>query len=413
MRPRGWHLPEKHLSVDGEPVGGRARGLRPVRVPQRARAARHAAAVRTSTCRRWRATSRRGSGTTCSLTEDELGLERGTIRATVLIETVPAAFEMDEILYELREHSAGLNAGRWDYIFSVIKRFRTGPEFVLPDRNERDDDGAVHARLHRAAREDLPPPRRARDGRHGGVDPQPHRRGGQQQGAGEAARGQAARGRRRLRRHLGRAPRLGGGAPWRSSTRCSATRPNQVDRRATTSRSSAAELLDVAATPGEITEDGLRNDVNVGIQYISSWLRGNGAAAIYGLMEDAATAEIARSQVWQWVRHGAELTTASRSPPSWCKRIEDEELEKIRAEIGDDEWFETRAGRRESRDALRGGGACGRVRRVLDAARRTTTCWSTSKRSEGSTSSPPAATLPPRRRHHVVIINPLQPLVAG
>ena len=134
-----------------------------------------AARARTSTCRSSRATSRRGSGTTSSShAEDALGLARGSIRATVLIETILAAFEMDEILWELREHSAGLNAGRWDYMFSVIKKLPR-PARVRPARPQRgDDDRAVHARLHRAARQDLPPARRPRDGRDGGVHPEPH-----------------------------------------------------------------------------------------------------------------------------------------------------------------------------------------------------------------------------------------------
>jgi malate synthase len=119
-------------------------------------------------------------------------------------------------------------------------------------------------------------------------------------------------------------------------------RPNQVDRQRDDVDVSAADLLDVQSTPGEITEEGLHNDVNVGIQYISSWLRGNGAAGIYGLMEDAATAEIARSQVWQWIRHG-KFTTER------VKQAEDEELERIRGEIGDDEWFESEGRPRESR----------------------------------------------------------------
>jgi malate synthase len=111
----------------------------------------------------------------------------------------------------------------------------------------------------------------------------------------------------------------------------------------------AADLLDVGSTPGDITEQGLRNDVNVGIQYISSWLRGNGAAGIYGLMEDAATAEIARSQVWQWLHHGAELTSGERVTADLVQRLEGEELERIRGEIGDDEWFEKQGRPKESR----------------------------------------------------------------
>ena len=172
VRPRGWHLAEKHVLVDGEPISAQPLRLRPLLLPQRRRAARRAAPGRTSTCRSWRATSRRGSGTTSSAApQDALGVPRGTIRATVLIETILAAFEMEEILYELRDHSAGLNAGRWDYIFSVIKKFRDRPDFVLPDRAQVTMTVAVHARLHRAAGQDLPRARRPRDRRHGGVHP--------------------------------------------------------------------------------------------------------------------------------------------------------------------------------------------------------------------------------------------------
>jgi malate synthase len=130
-----------------------------------------------------------------------------------------------------------------------------------------------------------------------------------------------------------------------------AGRPNQVDRQRDDVDVGAPELLDVAATPGAITEAGLRNNVNVGIQYISSWLRGNGAAGIYGLMEDAATAEISRSQVWQWIRHGRRLDDdGTPITPDLVRRLEGEELERIRAEIGDDEWFETEGRPRESRE---------------------------------------------------------------
>ncbi len=141
--------------------------------------------------------------------QEAVGIPRGTFRATVLIETITAAFEMDAILYALREHASGLNAGRWDYIFSVIKKFREDPAFVLPDRVPGHDDRAVHARLHRAARADVPPPRRARDRRHVGADPEPARPRGERDRAREGRRGQAPRGGRRLRRHLDRAPRPG------------------------------------------------------------------------------------------------------------------------------------------------------------------------------------------------------------
>jgi malate synthase len=127
-------------------------------------------------------------------------------------------------------------------------------------------------------------------------------------------------------------------------------RPNQVDRTREDVDVGADELLDVASTPGAITEAGLRNNVNVGIQYISSWLRGNGAAGIYGLMEDAATAEISRSQVWQWIRHGRTLDDGTEITPDLVRQLEGEELERIRSEIGDDEWFETEGRPQESRE---------------------------------------------------------------
>ena len=151
-----------------------------------------------SICRRWKAISRRGCGTTSSsIARRKLGVPKGTIKATVLIETILAAFEMDEILYELRDHSAGLNCGRWDYIFSSIKKFAEDPKRVMPDRGAGDDDGAFPALLQPASHQDLPPPQRPRDGRHGGADSDPQRSRRQRSGDGEGARRQAARGGRR------------------------------------------------------------------------------------------------------------------------------------------------------------------------------------------------------------------------
>jgi malate synthase len=260
------------------------------------------------------------------------------VKATVLIETIWAAFEMDEILYELREHSAGLNAGRWDYMFSLIKTFRERPEFVLPDRNSV----TMAVPFMRAYAELLVKTCHAR-GAHamGGMSAfVPSRK---DQELNEQAFGKVQEDKRRE-------ATAGFDGTWVAHPdsvpiataefdAVLGERPNQVDRRRDDVSVSAAELLDVASTPGSITEEGLRSDVNIGIQYISSWLRGNGAAGIYGLMEDAATAEISRSQVWQWVRHGVELEDGrfvTRDLVAWA---EDEELERIRGEIGNDEWF--------------------------------------------------------------------------
>ena len=341
VRPRGWHLPEKHMSVDGQPIAGAFvdfglhffhnarrlldRGSGPYFYLPKMES--HIEA------RLWNHVFEHA--------QDELGIDRGTIKATVLIETVPAAFEMEEILYELREHSAGLNAGRWDYMFSMIKCFRNRPEFVLPDRNSV----TMTVPFMRAYTELLVKTCHRR-GAHamGGMAAFIPSRSDQE--ANEKAQA-------KLREDKKREANDGFDGTWvahpdsvpNATAEFDAVlgeRPNQVERRRDEVQVGAAELLDVSSTPGDVTEEGLHNDVNVGIQYISSWLRGNGAAGIYGLMEDAATAEIARSQVWQWVRHG-------KFTVDQVKRAEDEELERIRGEIGDDEWFEREGRPRESR----------------------------------------------------------------
>ncbi|HEY1596607.1 MAG TPA: malate synthase A [Thermoleophilaceae bacterium] len=348
VRPRGWHLPEKHMTVDGEPIAGCLVdfGLYFFHNAQRLLDA--------------------GSGPYYYLpkmeshlearlwndvfnhAQEELGIDRGTVRATVLIETVPAAFEMDEILYELREHGCSLNAGRWDYMFSMIKCFRDRADFTLPDRNSV----TMTVPFMRAYTELLVKTC--------------HRRGAHAMGGmaafipsrtDEEANEKAQA---KLRDDKKREATDGFDGTWvahpdsvKNATEqfdaVLGDKPNQVDRKRDEVNVSAAELLDVASTPGDITEAGLRSDVNVGIQYISSWLRGNGAAGIYGLMEDAATAEIARSQVWQWLRHGAELHGGEKVTPELVERIATEELEKIREEIGDDEWFEKQGRPKESR----------------------------------------------------------------
>ena len=223
VRPRGWHLDERHFEVDGEPISGSLFDFGLYFLRNHGRNGRYFYLPKLEShleARLW-------NDVFC-LAQDRLGVPRGTIKATVLIETILAAFEMDEILYELREHSAGLNAGRWDYIFSVIKKLGHRPEFVLPDRGDGDDGRAVHALLLRAAREDVPPPRRARDGRHGRVHPLAARPRGERRRAREGARGQGARGVAGLRRHLGRASRPRAGRD--GGVRPRARRPAEPDR---------------------------------------------------------------------------------------------------------------------------------------------------------------------------------------
>ena len=278
-------------------------------------------------------------------------MPRGTIKATVLIETILAAFEMDEILYELREHSAGLNAGRWDYIFSVIKKLGHRPEFVLPDRSEVTMAVPFMRAYCELLVQDLPPPRRARDGRHGGLHPVAAR-----------PRGERGRARRRCARTRSARPSQGFDGTWvahpdlvpvarEAFDAVLGDRPNQIDRQRDDVRVDAADLLDVAATPGEITERGLRNNVAVGIQYIAAWLRRLGRR---------------RDQQPDGGRgHGGDLALAGLAvaPPrpgvgrDACARLIEEEA----ARLG--------AGYEEARELFERGRDQPRLRRVPDAAR--------------------------------------------
>ena len=338
VRPRGLHLPEKHVVVDGQAVAGAwfdfalffhrnatelvERGSGPYFYLPKLESHSEARLWNDAFC----------------IAQDALGMPRGSIRATVLIETVPAAFEMEEILYELREHSAGLNAGRWDYIFSMIKRFRSREDFVLPDR----DQVTMTVPFMRAYADLLVQTC--------------HRRGA------HAIGGMAAfipsrrrpeineRAIAKVREDKRREARDGFDGTWVAHPdlvaeatdefdRVLGQHPNQTERRRDEDRVAAGDLLDVPSTPGTITEQWVRKNVNVGIQYISSWLRGNGAAAIHNLMEDAATAEIARAQVWQWVRHGARLEDGRQVTRDWVRDVVSDELEQIRSEVGDEFFY--------------------------------------------------------------------------
>jgi malate synthase len=349
VRPRGLHLPERHLVVDGDPVAGAfvdaglfvfhnarellERGAGPYLYLPKLESAREAAL--------W--------NDVFELVSEALGLEPGTIRATVLIETLPAAFQMDEILHALGPHATALNAGRWDYIFSAIKRFRTRPEFVLPDRSAV----TMTVPFMRAYTELLVATchRRGAHAMGGMAAVIPSRRDEEANQRAYAA----------VRADKEREAGDGFDGTWvahpdsvpvakEAFDAVLGERPNQLDRRRDDVAVGAADLLAVDKTPGEVTEAGLRSNVNVGIQYISSWLRGNGAAAIYGLMEDAATAEIARGQVWQWVRHGAALADGRTVTADLVRETAVSELGRIREEIADDEWFFSQGRPEESRD---------------------------------------------------------------
>ena len=302
VRPRGWHLPERHVLVDGEPVSASLfdfglavfhnareqldRGTGPYFYLPKLESHLEA--------RLW--------NDAFLLAQDELGIPRGSIKATVLIETIIAAFEMEEILFELREHSAGLNAGRWDYIFSVIKKFRE-TDFVLPDRAQ-----VTMAVPFMRAYTDLLVRTCHRRGAHaiGGMAAFiPSRRDPE---VNEVAL-------TRVREDKERESGNGFDGTWVAHPDLVpvateifdgvlGTRENQVDRQREDVRVTADDLLDFEIPGAEVTEAGLHTNVSVGVRYLHSWLNGVGAAAIDNLMEDAATAEISRSQVWQWVRHG-------------------------------------------------------------------------------------------------------------
>ena len=251
----------------------------------------------------------------------------------MLIETIPAAFEMDEILYELRDHAAGLNAGRWDYLFSIIKNFRdAGDGFVLPDRSAV----TMTAPFMRAYSELLVQTchRRGAFAMGGMAAFIPSRRDAEvnERGVGEGARGQDARGRRRLRRLLGGPPRPGAGLRARSSTACSATEPNQLDAAARRRHGRRPPTCSTLSTDARrrAPRTGVRGNVSVGIRYLESWLTGIGAAAIDNLMEDAATAEISRSQVWQWMFNDATLDTGETVTHELVERIVEEEYAALR-----------------------------------------------------------------------------------
>ena len=297
VRPRGWHLPEKHVLVDGDPISASLFDFGLYVFHNRGRPWFYIPKLENHLeARLW--------NSVFDYAEDELGLSPGSVKATVLIETVLAAFEMDEMLYELREHIVGLNAGRWDYLFSLIKKFRTRPDFVLPDRAQL----TMTTPFMRAYTELLVKTchRRGAHAMGGMAAFIPSRR---DPDVNETALA-------RVREDKVREASDGFDGTWVAHPDLVpvATEvfdgvlgdaPNQRDRLREDVEVGAAELLDLRVDGGEITDQGLQTNVSVGVRYLESWLRGVGAAAIDNLMEDAATAEISRSQIWQWVQHGA------------------------------------------------------------------------------------------------------------
>lgn len=335
VRPRGWHLNEKHIEVDGKQASGSlvdfalfffhnaktllANGSGPYFYLPKLESHLEA--------RLW--------NEVFNMAQDELGIPRGSIRATVLIETILAAFEMDEILYELREHSAGLNCGRWDYIFSCIKKLRRDPDLLLPDR------ALVTMTTHFMRSYSLLAIKTChRRNIHaiGGMsafipvrnDPEANERA--------FAQVRADKEREATDGHDGTWVAHPGLVPVALEVfNRVMPQPNQIDRKREDVNVTAADLLKFAEGP--ITEQGLRTNISVAIQYMEAWLRGQGAVPIFNLMEDAATAEISRSQVWQWIRHPqGQLDDGRKVTAELVHQLTDEELEKIKAMVGEQQF---------------------------------------------------------------------------
>jgi malate synthase len=328
VRPRGWHLPERHLEVDGKPVSGslfdfglfffhnaqeqRSRGTGPYFYLPKMESHLEA--------RLW--------NDVFLLAQKELGLPSGTIKATVLIETLPAAFEMHEILYELREHSAGLNCGRWDYIFSFIKKLQADPAVLLPDRGQVTMNKAFLDAYSRLLIQTC------------------HRRGVHAMGGmaafipikGDEAANDAVMA--KVREDKLREVTNGHDGTWvahpglvplaREVFDSHMKGPNQLDNLREDVSVGQAELLRVPR--GTRTEEGLRHNIRVGVQYMAAWMGGLGCVPLYNLMEDAATAEISRAQVWQWIHHGATLEDGRHVTAELFRQVYAEELAQLEAD---------------------------------------------------------------------------------
>lgn len=335
VRPRGWHLDEKHFEIDGEAISGSlfdfgcylATCLSPARRDVQRPYFYLPKTESHLEARLW--------NDVFTFAEDRFGLDRGTIRATVLIETILAAFEMDEILYELREHSAGLNAGRWDYLFSIIKKFAyLGGSYVLPDRNSV----TMTAPFMRAYT-DLLVKTCHRRGAHaiGGMAAFiPSRRDPEINAVALA----------KVREDKTREANAGFDGSWvahpdlvqvcsEAFTEVLGERSNQIDRQRDDISIAPRDLTDLTIADASITEAGLRNNISVGLQYLAAWLKGSGAVAIFNLMEDVATAEISRSQVWQWIHYEIALEDDRIVTHDLVEDLIGEELVKIRSDYGD------------------------------------------------------------------------------
>ena len=328
LRPRGWHLEEKHVTIDGAPVSASLFDFGLYFFHNAKELIRRGTGPYFYLAKLENYLEARLWNDVFNFSQDALGITRGTIRATVLIETILAALQMDQILFELRAHSAGLNAGRWDYIFSVIKKFRNNPDFVLPDRAQiimtvpflRSYTAALVKTCHKRGAHAI-----------GGMAAfVPSRKNPE---INEVAL-------RKVREDKEREANEGFDGTWVAHPdlvpvarevfdRVLGDRLNQKDRLRDEVSIRQDELLNVKIPGGNVTQQGLQNNVSVALQYLESWMRGVGAVTIFNLMEDTATAEIARAQLWQWIVHKATLEDGHVVTPELYRKIRVEELAKL------------------------------------------------------------------------------------
>jgi malate synthase len=334
-RPRGWHLDERHLELDGKPLVGALVDFGLYFFHNAAELLQRGSGPYFYLPKMESHLEARLWNDVFTFAQDHLGIPQGSVRATVLIETIPAAFEMDEILYELRDHAAGLNAGRWDYLFSIIKYFRdSGPEFTLPDRNAV----TMNAPMMKAYNDLLVQTC--------------HKRGAFAIGGMAAfipskdpeVNEQAFA---KVRADKEREAGAGFDGSWVAHpgmvdlckevfTETLGDAPNQLAKQRDDVTVTADDLLAAGSTPGDRTEEGLRGNITVGIAYLQSWLRGNGAVGIHNLMEDAATAEISRSQIWQWLNNDVTLTSGEKVTRELVDRLVEEEYAALRESVGEE-----------------------------------------------------------------------------
>ncbi|HZM01116.1 MAG TPA: malate synthase A, partial [Planctomycetota bacterium] len=332
VRPRGWHLLERHVLIDGDPVSGALFDFGLFMFHNAERLVEQGTGPYFYLPKIESHLEARLWDHVFNEAESRLNLPRGTIKATVLIETLPAAFEMDEILFELREHSAGLNCGRWDYIFSFIKTFRSDPAYVLPDRATlgmsqhflRSYSRLLIATCHRRGAHAM-----------GGMAAQIPIKDDEAAHRAAIAKVEADKRREVGDGHDGTWVAHPGLVPVaRRIFDEGLPGPNQIHRLGDGHTVRAADLLTVPA--GAVTEAGLRLNVDVGLRYLAAWLSGTGCVPLDNLMEDAATAEISRTQVWQWIRHGVRLDDGRPVTAELYRSLQAEVLERLRRRLGDE-----------------------------------------------------------------------------